>query len=89
MFFISSKKFFSFPSFQFFVFPLSPLFPQSAIALEDDRRHCLDKNFLTHFVEKEKRWHWKFVKWQSIKYGTFLWKTHAQNVYKKLFPDPF
>ena len=39
--------------------------------------------------EGKKVWHWNFVHWQSIKYRTFLWQNHAENVHQKLVTDPF
>ena len=39
--------------------------------------------------ERNKVWHSNFVHWESIKYGTFLWNNHAENLHQKLTPDPF
>ena len=54
---------------------------------------CLIKNLITHFVwlswEGKKVWHWNFVNWCSIKWGTFLWKCHIENVHQMLVSDPF
>ena len=41
-------------------------------------------------LEKQKKvWHWNLVNWYSIKYGTFLWKNHAEKLHQKLVPDLF
>ena len=87
---------------QIFVFPSSPLFSPvkhyfgawSKINLKIcDVINCLNKILITHFVwhhEKEKGMTLKlFPLIEYIKKGTFLWKSHADNVLWKLVPYPF
>ena len=55
--------------------------------------NCLNKNFNKTFClissEGKKIWKWNFVNWWSFKYGTFLWKNHAENKHQKLVPVSF
>ena len=51
--------------------------------------NCLNKNLTTRFVwylKKEKRYD---IEPLSIKKGTVLLESHAENVHQWLFPDPF
>ena len=54
----------------------------------------LNKNLITNFVwylGKERRLNFELELCQltEFKYGTFLWKTNAENVHQKLVLDPF
>ena len=59
----------------------------------DDVIICVNKNLITHFVryvEKETRFDIETLSIDRVlKYGTFLWKNHAEDVHQKLAPDPF
>ena len=96
------KSSFCSPDIQIFVFSSSSLFfPVSHCIRVWFKRNpkvydviiCQNKNLITHFVwylgKKNKVWHWNFVHWLSIKWGTFLWKNHAENLHQKLARDPF
>ena len=101
MFFISSRKLFSFLrylNFCIFVFPL--FFPVSHCYRGWSKKNlkiydvinCLNKNLITYFVwylEKEKRCDIETLSIGSIRYKIFLWKNHAENLHQKLAPDPF
>ena len=100
MFFLSSKKLFSFSRYSNFCIFVFPSFSPCQLLLYWGWFHknckvydviiCLNKNLITHFVwylEKEIRC--DIVHWWHIKYGTFLCKNHAENVHQKLAPDPF
>ena len=77
MFFISSKKLFSFLRYSNFFIPSSPFFVLVSHCFRAwskinfkvyDVINCLDKNLITHCVwcfawEGKKAWHWTFVYW--------------------------
>ena len=88
---------FCFPSF----FPVHHYFRGwSKINLIVYDIYCLHKNLITQVVwylhNEKKEWHWNFVNWYSLKWGTFgntekiweKWKNHAENVQHKLVPKP-
>ena len=101
MFFISSKKLFSFSrysNFCIFVFPsffsrhplLSRLIQEKSSSLW---RYQLPKeelhNTLCLISWERKRCDIEILSFDSIKYRTLLWKNHAENVHQELAPDPF
>ena len=101
MFFISSKKLFSFLrylSFCIFVFP--PFFPVGYCFRRSSKKNlqiydvinCLDKKFITYFVwylEKEIRCAIETLSIDRELNKGHLRKNHAENVYQKLVPYPF
>ena len=96
MFFISSRKLFSFWRYSYFLFSHSPLFLSVSHCLRAwskinlkvyDVINCLKKNSIfVWYLEKEKRYH---IETLAIDTGTFLWKNHAGNVHQTLLPDSF
>ena len=95
VFYFILNALFIFEIFNFLYFHLPLFFSLSAIALEVDSRKiydiiiCLNKNmFCLISWARNKVWHWHFIHWWHVKYGTFLCKNHAENVHQKLAPDP-
>ena len=102
MFFISSKKLFSFLRYSNYVFPSSPLFfPVSHCFRGWSNKNLkvydviisLNKNLITRFVwylEKEISYDIETLSIDRVlNKEHFFWKNHAENVHHKLLLDPF
>ena len=95
IFFILSKKLFSFSRYSFFLFPASPLFVPvghcfrawSKINLKVNDINCLDKNLIIHLVwylEKKIRYYLETLSTDRV-----FNKEHFQYVHQKLVTDLF